>query len=418
MIKNKYKKVVSAMLLLTMTTTTLSVDVFAGGDSSCVKVNNVNCKDIFKCCCNNCDNDDHKKEDTPLVEHTTTFYVDVFADGSTSQISKTDAHYINTSGTVNAEPKNNKLYDNDCEPPKYEGDCGENARYLFNEETGKLIISGKGEMKNYSDLKVAPWYRYRDKIKSIEIKAGLTSVGDYAFDGCKNLTEVHTCEAEESLNYIGKNAFRGFSEELTIIYIWNERIVHKTMEIVREDKGGYYSKPSDDDLDEFVKHTGLTRNILCRVERFVGGYSTSDSDDFIFCESNNDNKDAQYSCESDFESDDSESKNRLEVSIKSKSESIVGIPWNDKSDSEYKSYSSDDSESESRLEVSLKSKSESIVGIPCNDKSDSEHKSYSSDDSESESRLEVSLKSKSESSIGIPWNDKSDFEYKSYSSTD
>lgn len=297
MIKNKCKKIVSAMLLMTMIATTCSTNVFAGG--------------------------------------------------SPSQISKTDAPSISTSVTVNAEPKNNKPCDNDCEPPKYEGDCGENVRYLFNEDTGKLIISGKGEMKNYSDLEVAHWYRYRDKITSIEIKAGLTSIGDYAFDGCKNLTEVHTCEAEESLNYIGKNAFRGFSEELTVIYIWNERIVHKTMEIVREDKGGYYSKPSDDDLDEFVKHTGLTRNILCRVERFGDGYSTSDSDDFIFCESDNDNNDTQSSCKSDFDhksysSDDSESENRLEVSLKSKSGSIVGIPWNDESNSEHKSYSSTD----------------------------------------------------------------------------
>ena len=82
MIKNKCKKIVSAMLLMTMIATMFSVDVFAGGDSSCVKVkeiiedcygekegknlvsvgdvsgikveNNINCEITFNGCCGCC----------------------------------------------------------------------------------------------------------------------------------------------------------------------------------------------------------------------------------------------------------------------------------------------------------------------------------------------------------------------------
>ena len=52
MIKNKCKKIVSAMLLMTMIATTFSVDVFAGGEASCVKVD-IHCNGIFDNCCNN-----------------------------------------------------------------------------------------------------------------------------------------------------------------------------------------------------------------------------------------------------------------------------------------------------------------------------------------------------------------------------
>ena len=47
MIKNKYKKIVSAMLIMTMIATTFSVDVFAGGGASCISVE---CEGLFKGC--------------------------------------------------------------------------------------------------------------------------------------------------------------------------------------------------------------------------------------------------------------------------------------------------------------------------------------------------------------------------------
>lgn len=56
MIKNKCKKIVSAMLLMTMIATTFSVDVFAGGDNSdcisdiCESCTNGCLKGCLKCC--------------------------------------------------------------------------------------------------------------------------------------------------------------------------------------------------------------------------------------------------------------------------------------------------------------------------------------------------------------------------------
>ena len=50
MIKNKCKKTVSTMLLMTMIVTTCNTNVFAGGEFSCVKVD-IHCEGVFKDCC-------------------------------------------------------------------------------------------------------------------------------------------------------------------------------------------------------------------------------------------------------------------------------------------------------------------------------------------------------------------------------
>ena len=54
---------------------------------------------------------------------------------------------------------------------------------------GILIISGKGEMPDYSADKV-PWAEYRTAILEIRIEEGITTVGRCAFYGCSALREV------------------------------------------------------------------------------------------------------------------------------------------------------------------------------------------------------------------------------------
>ena len=53
---------------------------------------------------------------------------------------------------------------------------------------GVLTVSGKGAMKNFSSN--APWREYRDKIKSVVINNGVTTVGYDAFDRCTELRSV------------------------------------------------------------------------------------------------------------------------------------------------------------------------------------------------------------------------------------
>ena len=51
------------------------------------------------------------------------------------------------------------------------GTCGENANWSFDTETGKLTITGTGEMAS------APWRdSYKDDITSVEIEKGITNI--------------------------------------------------------------------------------------------------------------------------------------------------------------------------------------------------------------------------------------------------
>ncbi len=76
-----------------------------------------------------------------------------------------------------------------AENPGYINTCGEKAFYTFNSETGNLTISGKGKMSNYSEG-AAPWYVYKEEIKTVNIEDGITNIGDCAFCGCTELKEL------------------------------------------------------------------------------------------------------------------------------------------------------------------------------------------------------------------------------------
>ena len=67
-----------------------------------------------------------------------------------------------------------------------EGD-GSNLTWTLDSD-GVLTISGTGAMKNYTSSSRAPWYSRRDKIISVAIDSGVTSIGNYAFYGCTGLT--------------------------------------------------------------------------------------------------------------------------------------------------------------------------------------------------------------------------------------
>lgn len=80
------------------------------------------------------------------------------------------------------------------------GTCGENATWeLLND--GTLKISGKGDMEFKN---IIPWSQYKESIKNIIIYDGVTSIGYYAFNNCKNLINVIL---PESIISIDSNAF-------------------------------------------------------------------------------------------------------------------------------------------------------------------------------------------------------------------
>lgn len=82
------------------------------------------------------------------------------------------------------------------------GTCGKNLTWTFNESTCELIITGTGDMTNYSSSSAVPWYKFL--VKSISLPHGLTSIGDYAF---VNLTNINTIEIPCTVKIIGLDAF-------------------------------------------------------------------------------------------------------------------------------------------------------------------------------------------------------------------
>lgn len=71
------------------------------------------------------------------------------------------------------------------------GTCGKNVKWVFDDESGVLTISGYGEMYNYKASDYAPWYQYRNDIKEVNIETRVNSIGDYAFYECGGITEIH-----------------------------------------------------------------------------------------------------------------------------------------------------------------------------------------------------------------------------------
>ena len=88
-------------------------------------------------------------------------------------------------------------------------------------DDGTLTISGTGNMPDFSinvnNRTTAPWDSQRDKIKTVVIKDGVTSIGKYAFFWCSGLTSI---TIPNSVTSIGDYAFANCSG-LTSITIPN-----------------------------------------------------------------------------------------------------------------------------------------------------------------------------------------------------
>lgn len=104
------------------------------------------------------------------------------------------------------------------------GQCGDALYWSLNPFTGVMSITGSGEMYNYntSDNK-APWYGVRKKITTVSISKDAESIGEYAFDGCSNITSF-TFNYDAGTNHnslvsIGQYAFRNCSSA-TFTNLW------------------------------------------------------------------------------------------------------------------------------------------------------------------------------------------------------
>jgi hypothetical protein len=75
-----------------------------------------------------------------------------------------------------------------------------------------LTISGTRAMGDYT-YNSTPWYSYRTGIKTVDIQQSVTSIGNYAFYECSNLTSL---TIPNSVTLIGKRAFSGCSSLASI----------------------------------------------------------------------------------------------------------------------------------------------------------------------------------------------------------
>ncbi len=80
---------------------------------------------------------------------------------------------------------------------------------------GKLEIWGSGATPNWPGTpQAAPWYVYRDYIEIIDVHAGVTKIGAYAFANCASLTTVYL---PDSLTLVGGAAF---FNDLELADVW------------------------------------------------------------------------------------------------------------------------------------------------------------------------------------------------------
>ena len=82
------------------------------------------------------------------------------------------------------------------------GKCGDGVNYTYTTEDRKVALSGTGPMYNFNSLNHAPWYSR--SVYRVVMTGTITSVGDYAFSGQYDLTELTFCSYIDS---IGEGAF-------------------------------------------------------------------------------------------------------------------------------------------------------------------------------------------------------------------
>ena len=95
------------------------------------------------------------------------------------------------------------------------GSCGSNAKWFFKED-GTLLVTGTGDMEQWSNQGYVPWNNYRYDITKVIIEDGITSVGKCAFQSSK-ITEI---TLPDSMTTIEQWAFSG-CEQLKSVSVQN-----------------------------------------------------------------------------------------------------------------------------------------------------------------------------------------------------
>ena len=91
-----------------------------------------------------------------------------------------------------------------CSDEMKSGERQKQTNYSWDEASGTLTVTGSCDMEDYSASSPAPWAGYRNKVKKVIVESGVTGIGSYAFENCKNLSSV---EIGNTVQKIGEGAF-------------------------------------------------------------------------------------------------------------------------------------------------------------------------------------------------------------------
>jgi hypothetical protein len=93
-----------------------------------------------------------------------------------------------------------------AESDAYSGTYG-GLTWAFDASDGVLTITGSGQMSGFGSIQYSEaWLAHKASIRSVVIGEGISSIGMYAFRGCKVLTEI---VIPDSVTVIGGSAFDG-----------------------------------------------------------------------------------------------------------------------------------------------------------------------------------------------------------------
>ncbi len=100
--------------------------------------------------------------------------------------------------------------------PAFSGTCGDNLTWDLSANV--LTISGEGNMDDYySFFYTAPWNLYRGSVHTIDIAEGVTSIGNYAFNGCSNVKSIVSHATVPPT--CGDKCFEKVNKETVVVYV-------------------------------------------------------------------------------------------------------------------------------------------------------------------------------------------------------
>ena len=88
------------------------------------------------------------------------------------------------------------------------GNCNDEISYELDLDTGEMTLTGTGNVPDYDLDSPAPWNGFKTRIMLLGVSEGITSIGNDAFAGARNMAAF---DLPESMNRIGDHAFSGCS---------------------------------------------------------------------------------------------------------------------------------------------------------------------------------------------------------------